>query len=101
MKLFSPTLEDDALDWFTKLPNWGIKTKIELFYALMKKWGDRKDDRHILASLNTTKKNENETMEEFNKRFNGLIQSLSSKIKPTKTAILIHYIESLNGEMSY
>jgi hypothetical protein len=46
-------------------------------------------------------KNENETMEEFNKKFNDLVTSLPTNIKPPDNAILIYYIEAFGGEMRY
>jgi hypothetical protein len=59
------------------------------------------NNRHLLAALNIVKKNENETMEEFNKKFNDLVSSLHTYIKPPDNAILIYYIEAFSGEMRY
>jgi predicted transcriptional regulator len=60
-----------------------FKTIKDLLDAFTEKWGDKKEHCHLLAALNTIKKNENETMEEFNKRFNELINSLHKDIKPS------------------
>jgi hypothetical protein len=73
MKLFVLSLEEDALDWFMELDDNKVKTIKELIDAFAERWGDRKENRHLLVALNSIKKNENETMEEFNKRFNELI----------------------------
>jgi hypothetical protein len=94
MKLFFLSLEDDALDWFMELTNNNAKTIKELIDAFVEIWGDRKERRHLLASLNLIKKNTNETMEDFNKRFNVLIHSLPKDIKPLDASILIYYIKS-------
>jgi hypothetical protein len=40
-------------------------------------------------------------MEEFNKKFNDLVSSLHTNIKPPDNAILIYYIEAFGGEMRY
>jgi len=40
-------------------------------------------------------------MDEFNKRFNDLVKSIPTTIKPSDTAILIYYMESFEGEMRY
>ena len=40
-------------------------------------------------------------MEEFNKKFNDLAQSLPDTITPPEATILIHYIEAFNGEICY
>jgi hypothetical protein len=65
------------------------------------KWEDKRDHRHLLATLNTIKKNENKTMDEFNRKFNELVSSLHTDIKPLNNAILIYYIEAFGGEMRY
>jgi hypothetical protein len=65
------------------------------------KSGGRRDHRHLLVALNTIKKNENETMDEFNKRFNEIVSSMHTDIKPPESAILIYYIEAFGGEMRY
>jgi hypothetical protein len=54
-----------------------------------------------LASLNTIRKNENNTMDEFNKNFNELVSSMHTNIKPSDNTILIYYIEAFGGEMRY
>ena len=40
-------------------------------------------------------------MEEFNKKFNDLVKSLDKKVRPPDDAILIHYMESFDGEIRY
>ena len=89
MKLFVLSLEEDALDWFSDFVDNKFKIIKELIGAFIEKWGDKKEHRHLLAALNTIKKNENETMEEFNKRLNELINSLHKDIKPPNASILI------------
>jgi hypothetical protein len=79
MKLFVLSLEDDALDWYEDKPNNSFKTLKELIDAFIEKWGEKRDQRHLLPALNTIKKNENETMDEFNKRFNELVSSMQHK----------------------
>jgi ribonuclease HI/transposase InsO family protein len=101
MKLFVLSLEDDASDWYEDQPNNTFKTLKELIDAFTEKWGEKRDHRHLLAALNTMKKNENETMDEFNKRFNELTSSMHQDIKPPESAILIYYIEAFGGEMRY
>jgi hypothetical protein len=54
-----------------------------------------------LATLNTIKKNENKIMDEFNKKFNELVSSMHTDIKPPNDAILIYYVEAFGGEMIY
>jgi hypothetical protein len=53
-----------------------FSTLAEIQKAFRERWGDQKEDRHLLAALSTSQKKENETMEEFNKKFNDLVKSL-------------------------
>ena len=55
----------------------------------------------MLAALTETKKKENETIEEFNKKFNDLVSRLHKDIKRPDASILIYYIEAFEGEMRY
>lgn len=67
----------------------------------MDKWGERKDSRHLLATLNTAKINENETVEEFNKRFNQIVSSLHADVKPPPAVVLIHYVDDFSGDLAF
>ena len=55
----------------------------------------------MLAALHTSYKQENETMEEFNKRFNDLVKILPTIIKPQEASLLIYYIQAFEGEIKY
>ena len=55
----------------------------------------------MLVSLTETKKKENKTIEEFNKKFTDLVSRLHKDIKPLDASILIYYIEAFEGEMIY
>jgi hypothetical protein len=61
----------------------------------------RKKHRFRLASLTSSHKKENETVEEFNAKFNSLVKSLHDDIKPSDAAVLIYYMEAFEGEMRY
>jgi hypothetical protein len=50
--------------------------------AFFEKWAEHRYNRYLLAALNGAKRNENETIEDFNKRFNQIIQILHMDIKP-------------------
>ena len=79
----------------------GISTIKDLQEAFMEIWGEWKDNHHLLASLNTIKRNENETIEEFIKRFNDTISSFLATISLPLISILIHFIEAFNKKISY
>ena len=101
MKLFILSLEDDAMEWFQDQSDNKFKTVKEIIEAFNDRWGDRSDNHFLLAALHTSQKQESETMEEFNKRFNDLVKSLPADIKPREASLLIYYIQALEGEMNY
>jgi len=47
------------------------------------------------------KKNENETMEEFNKRFNELVKSMPTTVKPPDEFLLCSYLDSFGVDTAY
>jgi hypothetical protein len=101
MTLFVYSLEGDAAEWFSEFDPDKFNTLDSIITEFMKRWGDQKENRYLLAALSTSQKKENETMEEFNKKFNDLVKSLHQDIKPPPTSILIHYMEAFEGEMRY
>jgi hypothetical protein len=101
MKLFVLSLEDIALDWYEDMSDNKFKMLKDLTDAFIEKWGEKKDHCQLLAALNSIKKNENETMDEFNQKFNELVSSMHTDIKPPNDAILIYYVEAFGGEMRY
>jgi ribonuclease HI len=101
MKLFVLSLEDDASDWYEDMPKNKFKTLKDLLDAFTEKWGEKRDHCHLLAALNTIRKNENETMDEFNKKLNELVSGMHTDINSPDNAILIYYIEAFGGEMRY
>ena len=101
MKFFALSLEDEVFDWFSNLDDNKFPTLSSLIDEFMDKKGDKKEHRHALATLNTIKKIENETMVEFNKRFNDLVNSMHKDIKPSEASTLIYYIEAFSGDLDY
>jgi hypothetical protein len=63
--------------------------------------GEKRDHHHLLEALNIIKKNENETMDEFNKKFNELDSRMHTDIKPPNDVILIYYVKAFGGEIKY
>jgi hypothetical protein len=101
MTLFVYSLEEDVAEWFSKQDPNKFSTLTKICQDFRERWGDQKKNRYLLASLSTSKKKENETMDEFNKNFNDLVKSLPIVIKPPPASILIHYMEAFEGEIIY
>ena len=69
--------------------------------AFKEKYGDKREERHLVKSISVIKKRENETVEEFNKRFNGIIKEISTNYKPLDKSLLDFYIDAFNFDTSY
>ena len=82
MKLFALSLEDDVEEWYLDLDDDSYKTLSEFQNAFRKKWGEKKEPRHLLAALYSIKKMENETMDKFNTKFRRVVVDLPRDIKP-------------------
>jgi hypothetical protein len=101
MTLFVFSLEGDVGEWFSDFPANKFSTLNSILDEFRKRWGDSKEHRFQLGALTTSHKNENETVLEFNTKFNSVVKGLHQDVKPPNAAILIYYIEAFEGEMRY
>ena len=100
-KLFALSLEDDAVEWYENLSDDSYKTLNEFLAGFKKRWGGKKEPRHLLAALHNIKKMESETMDEFNTKFRHVVAYLPRDINPRDASILISYIEAFTGDLRY
>ena len=64
----------------------------------MKHWGDRKDYVYYLIEFGTLKKNADESLANFTKRFNTIYQKIPEEIKHTETSAMINFVNDLYFE---
>ena len=101
MTLFILTLGGDAYDWFVEKPQNSFNSLQSIIDAFKEKYGDKREGRHLVKAISIIKKRENETVEEFNKRFNGIVRELPQDYKPTDKALQDFYIDAFSLEPSY
>ena len=101
MRLFVLSLEEDALDWFTEQPANSYDSLQAILTAFLNKFGEKKENRHLINAISNMKKNENETMEEFNKRFNELVKSMPATVKPPDEFLLCSYLDAFGVDTAY
>jgi hypothetical protein len=63
----------------------------------MDKWSHKQDNAFLLKSFSLIKKNENESMEEFNSRFMKSYNKIPQTVRPNPASALIFYIEQFDG----
>ena len=73
MNLFSLSLKEDACDWHNNLANDSYNSWDSFKKGFLEIFGERKEPRFLLNALHSIKRNENETMEEFNKKIEMLL----------------------------
>ena len=76
MTLFALSLEDDSEEWYFDLDDGSYKNLSEFLEGFKKKWGENKEQRHLLAALHNIKRMESETIDEFNTKFRSVVVDL-------------------------
>jgi hypothetical protein len=87
----------DARDWYKALAANSINGWITFHDRFMEKWSHKQDNAFLLQSFSFIKKNENESMEEFNSRFMKSYNKIPQTIRPNPAKALIFYIEQFDG----
>lgn len=69
MKLFVQSLTEDAREWFKRLPKLSIMDWKDIEYCFKEQYGDKLNQSYILTEFNNIKRFPNESINEFNNRF--------------------------------
>jgi len=62
-------MSGDTTKWLDTFPNSSVDSFEKLKKVFLDKWAEKKDIRFILNALTSIKRKENETIEDFNNRF--------------------------------
>jgi hypothetical protein len=77
MKLFSATLYGNAREWYDNLPNASITTMEQLEETFLKSWGMKLEDiQPLLKELEYAKQTKDETVWDFQHRFQRLLYQI-------------------------
>jgi hypothetical protein len=77
MKFFSNTLHGDAKKWYNNLPNASITSMDQFEEVFLEEWGIKSEDIPILQKhFEDIKQNENETLFDFQSRFEGTLHQI-------------------------
>ncbi|KAH9292578.1 hypothetical protein KI387_042238, partial [Taxus chinensis] len=101
IKLFIHTLEEDARDWYKALPDNSIDSWTEMSNAFRLQYGDRTDPRFLLIEFENIKKNPNESVHDFNTRFNKTLRRFPVRIRPCDESCLIKYSDAFDKKAAY
>ena len=67
----------------------------------MRQWGDTKDHTYYITEFGALRRDKDETIEIFSKRFNKMYCRIPSKIKPSETSAKLTYANAFDHEFSY
>jgi hypothetical protein len=84
MTLFVYSLEGDVVEWFTEFDPDKFSTLDEILVEFRNRWGDKKENRFQLDAPTSIHKNENETMEDFNTKFDNWVKKSPCRHKAFK-----------------
>jgi len=101
MKLFSTTLTDVARRWYDTLLDKSIKPMDQLEETFLNRWSTKEDPSMLLARLTEIRESKNETIREFNVKFEKLFQQIPSSHHPRKAYLLFLYIKAFPVHFRY
>ena len=90
-------MEGDARGWFDRLPAGSIDGYDNFTKKLIEDWSSKPDNRFLLNHLFEVKKKVNETIHEFDVRFDKLVSNVPQDLRSTEQFILILYLNSFEG----
>jgi hypothetical protein len=102
MRLLASSLIEEALRWFIGLLDNHV-TSYEDFSKLFKnRWTTKKDNgMKLVAQFNKIKKKENETVSEFDTKFDRLYNYILIDLRPTNVIVCLLYVNAFDGKFCF
>jgi hypothetical protein len=96
MKLFSATLHGNARKWYDNLPVASITSMDQLEVIFLRNWGMKlKDVQTLLKKLDCIRQTENETVRDFEGRFQRLLYQIPATYTPEEKYLVYLYTNAL------
>ena len=95
------SLEGDVRKWFDRLPASYMNGYDNFVTKLNSDWSHKLDGKFLLHQPFDIKKRENETIHEFNLRFDKTVGNITDEIRPKDQAIIIHYLNAFDSWLGY
>jgi len=96
MKLFSKTLHGDAKKWYDNLPDAGITSMDQFEEVFLEEWGIHSEDIPVLLkNFEDIKQGENETLFDFQNRFEGTLYHIPDSHRPEREYVVHHYTHAI------
>jgi hypothetical protein len=96
MKLFSNTLHGNAKKWYDNLPNASITSMNQLEEVFLEEWGIQAEDISVLLkNFEHIKQTENETLFNFQNRFEGTLYQIPASHRPKEEYVVHIYTHAI------
>jgi hypothetical protein len=96
MKLFSNTLHGNAKKWYDNLPNASITSMNQLEEVFLEEWGIQSEDISVLLkNFEHIKQTENETLFNFQSRFEGTLHQIPASHRPEEEYVVHLYTHAI------
>jgi len=96
MRVFFQSLDGDARNWFKELAPRSITDIQALDDAFLKHWGVKKDLLYYHTEFGNLKRENGESLPDFNKRFNCMYSKIPAEVKPTPTYAKLTYANAFD-----
>jgi hypothetical protein len=101
MKLLASSLTEDAQRWFRGIPDNHIASYEDFSKLFKNRWTTKKDNGMLVAQFNQIKKKENETVSEFDNRFDRLYSQIPTDLHPTAAVVRLLYMNAFDGKFCF
>jgi hypothetical protein len=99
MRMFSKYLIKDAATWFKSLSADSIGSWTEFSNAFLKYWDKYKSIDSYLADFYASKREQDEALHVFNRRFHRAYYDIPLEIRPTEMAAMVYYLMAQHNEL--
>jgi hypothetical protein len=99
MRMFSKSLIKDTAAWFKSLRADSIGSWTEFSNVFLKYWGKYKSLDSYLADFYALKREQDEALPVFNRRFYRAYHDMPLEVRPTETTAMIYYVMGLHSDL--
>jgi len=100
-RLLASSLTKDAQIWFKGLHDNHVASYKDSAKLFKKKWTTKKDNKMIVVQFNQIKKKENETVSEFDNKFDRLYSQIPMDLRPPDTVVRLIYMNDFYGKFCF
>ena len=99
MRVFVQSLDGEARKWFKELAPRCIVDIEALDDVFLRHWGDKKDLLYYHTEFGNFKRENGESLSDFNKRFNHMYSKIPAEVKPTSTSAKLTYANAFDSDI--